>query len=130
MFLKCIKYKFILLIIHGILFIFAIIFMVISIISIKKIYSPFDCRNDYNYANQNYQKFRKNATISFIIEIISFILYCFMLLFELYFAMTRKTEDIKYYEKDNLIEEEKIQTTLKNTPNESELKTNLNNRNK
>ena len=111
MFLKCIKYKFILLIIHGILFIFAIIFMVISIISIKKIYSPFDCRNDYNYANQNYQKFRKNATISFIIEIISFILYCFMLLFELYFAMTRKTEDIKYYEKDNLIEEEKIQST-------------------
>ena len=43
----------------------------------KKMYSPFDCRNDNIDFIQIYKKFRKNAKISFIISIIYLIL-CFI----------------------------------------------------
>ena len=60
---------FIYFIVHGITFIISFILLIYSRITIKKLYSPFECRNDDINMIKKYKKFGKNKITSLIIFI-------------------------------------------------------------
>jgi len=99
--------------------------MVISLILITLIYSPFDCKNDNIDFIKEYKKMKKKAKISFIISILYLILCFIKIIFELYFGIIECRENIKKQKKEKEKEKEKIKTNLINSEKDSELVINL-----
>jgi len=117
--------KLIFALIHAIIFFFSFVFMVISLILITLIYSPFDCKNDNIDFIKEYKKMKKKAKISFIISILYLILCFIKIIFELYFGIIECRENIKKQKKEKEKEKEKIKTNLINSEKDSELVINL-----
>jgi len=111
---------------HAIIFFFSFIFMVISLIFLKLIYSPFDCRNDNNDFIKTYKNMKKNAKISFIISILYLIICFIKIIFELYLCIVECRENIKKQNKEKEEEKEKVKKNLYNLVKDLELKINLN----
>ena len=93
--------------------------MILCLIFITLIYSPFDCRNDNNDFIKTYKQMKKKAKISFIISILYLIICFIKIMFELYFGIVERRENIKKQKK------EKVKTNLINSEKDSELIINL-----
>ena len=119
------EFSYIFLFLHGIPFLFTLIFFIISIFVIKKIYSPFDCRNEQNDFILNYKLLKKNSKISFIIIIfILFIYFCFIV-FEIYLAKTKCKKDKISHENKLKQKKEEIKRKIRNEITDSEMRINV-----
>ncbi len=119
------EFSFLFLFLHGIPFLLCVIFLIISIIVIKNVYSPFDCRNENIPFLVNYRKLKKNSKISFIINIIILFIYFSFIIFEIYLAIVTYKRD-KIYKKKNLEKKkEVIKRKIRNENTDSELRINV-----
>ena len=119
------EFSFLFLFLHGIPFLLCVIFLIISIIVIKNVYSPFDCRNENIPFLVNYRKLKKNSKITFIINIIILFIYFSFIIFEIYLAIVTYKRD-KIYKKKNLEKKkEVIKRKIRNENTDSELRINV-----
>ena len=109
---------FIYFIVHGITFIISFILLIYSRITIKKLYSPFECRNDDISMIKEYKQFIKNKIISLVFIIIYMIIYFVVIFFEIYYFIKEKNKGKTI---NNKIKVEKIKNKLLNKNNDSEM---------